>query len=130
MFDRFTEKAKRVIFLSRVEAGDFGSPAIESEHLLLALLHEDEDLGGRLNATLEKIRQDVEEHRPVGEKVPIAQDLPFSEECIRILQYAAKESDSTSLHYIGTEHLLSGLLQEKTSFAFKLLKRHGFGPQL
>ena len=129
MFDKFTEKARRVVFFSRFEAGNFGSPAIESEHLLLGLMHEDENLRGRLNATLLQIRKDIEERKPSGEKVPTSQDLPLSEESIRILKYAADESDRLSLQYVDTGHLLSGLLREENSFAVELLKRHGFGPE-
>jgi ATP-dependent Clp protease ATP-binding subunit ClpC len=129
VFDRFTQKAKRVIFFSRLEAGNLGSPAIDPEHLLLGLLHEDKDLMNRVNATLEQIRQDIEERKPVGKKVPTAQDMPLSEECIRIMKYAAKESERLSLFYIGPEHLLSGLLQEEGSFAVEILKRHGFASE-
>ena len=98
MFDKFNQKARRAIFFARWEAGEFGGSAIESEHLLLGLLHEDKDLIGRVNAPTEQIREYIRERRPLAKKVPTAQDMPFSEECIRILKYAENELDRLSLH--------------------------------
>ena len=83
MFERYTEKARRVIFFSRYEASQFGSPYIETEHLLLGLLREDKALTFRFlrsHASLESIRNQIEGHTTIREKVSTSVDLPLSNE--------------------------------------------------
>lgn len=128
MFERYTEKARRVIFFARYEASEFGSPYIETEHLLLGLLREDKTLTNRFlpsGTSVESIRRQIEEHTVVREKIPTSVDLPLSNECKRILGYAAKEADSLSHAHIGTEHLLLGLLREQKCFAAAILNDLG-----
>src|SRR5579883_715386 len=84
MFERYTEKARRVIFFARYEASQFGSPYIETEHLLLGLLREDKALANRFlrsHAALESIRKQIEAHTTIREKVSTSVDLPLSNEC-------------------------------------------------
>ena len=72
MFERYTEKARRVIFFARYEASQFGSPYIETEHLLLGLLREDKALTNRFlrsHASVESIRKQIEAHTTIREKV-------------------------------------------------------------
>jgi len=72
MFERYTEKARRVIFFARYEASQFGSPYIETEHLLLGLLREDKALAHRLmrsHLSFESMRKQIEEHTVIREKV-------------------------------------------------------------
>ncbi len=128
MFERYTEKARRVIFFARYEASQFGSPYIETEHLLLGLLREDKALTNRFlrpHASIEAIRKQVETRTPVREKVSTSVDLPLSQECKRVLAYAAEEAERLSHKHIGTEHLLLGLLREDKSFAADLLHERG-----
>jgi hypothetical protein len=128
MFERYTEKARRTIFFSRYEASQFGSPSIETEHILLGLLREDKVLAERflrLPAALELIRRQVEGHRVAGEKVPTTVDLPLSGGSVRVLTYAAEEASRLKHEHIGTIHLLLGLVREKTCFAAELLRGHG-----
>jgi ATP-dependent Clp protease ATP-binding subunit ClpC len=128
MFERYTEKARRVIFFARYEASQFGSPYIETEHLLLGLLREDKALTNRFlrsNASVESIRKQVEAHTTVREKVSTSVDLPLSNECKRVLAYAAEEAERLGHQHIGTEHLLLGLLREEKSFAAEILKERG-----
>src|SRR6266446_5577344 len=110
MFERYTEKARRVIFFARYEASQFGSPYIETEHLLLGLLREDKALANRFlrsHAAVESIRKQIEGHTTIREKVSTSVDLPLSHE------------------HIGTEHLLLGLLREEKCFAAEILHERG-----
>jgi len=128
MFERYTEKARRVIFFARYEASQFGSPYIETEHLLLGLLREDKALANRFlrsHAALESIRKQIESQTTMREKVSTSVDLPLSHECKRVLAYAAEEAERLSHKHIGTEHLLLGLLREEKSFAAEILHERG-----
>src|SRR5712692_5758062 len=128
MFERYTEKARRVIFFARYEASQFGSPYIETEHLLLGLLREDKTLTNRFlrsHASIESIRKQVEGRTPSREKVSTSVDLPLSQECKRVLAYAAEEAERLANKHIGTEHLLLGLLREDKSFAAEILHERG-----
>src|ERR1035437_1896098 len=81
MFERYTEKARRVIVFAGSEASQFGSPYIETEHLLLGLLREDKSLPFRFlrsHASVESIRKQIEEHPTIREKVSTSVDLPLS----------------------------------------------------
>ncbi len=128
MFERYTEKARRTIFFGRYEASQFGSPHIETEHLLLGLLREDKALANRFfhsHAAVEGIRTQIEGHTAPATKTPTSIDLPLSHECKRVLAYAAEEAQRLSHKHIGTEHLLLGLLREETCFAAQLLRERG-----
>jgi ATP-dependent Clp protease ATP-binding subunit ClpA len=128
MFERYTERAKRVIFFARYEASQFGSMSIESHHMLLGLIREDKDLAKRFFPTSlsitdlrEKIRATVEVH----EKISTSIDLPLSQECRRILAYANEEAQSLNHRWIGTEHILLGVLREDSCVAARILTEQG-----
>jgi ATP-dependent Clp protease ATP-binding subunit ClpA len=128
MFERYTEKARRVIFFARLEASRFGSPYIETEHLLLGLLREDKALSNRFlrsHASVESIRKQIEDHTMPGDKVSTSVDLPLSNESKRVLGYAAEEAGRLGQKHIGTEHLLLGLLREEQCFAAQILQERG-----
>ncbi len=128
MFERYTEKARRVIFFARYEASQFGSPCIETEHLLLGLLREDKALANRFlrsSASVDSIRKQIEAHTTMREKVSTSVDLPLSHECKRVLAYGAEEAERLSHKHIGTEHLLLGLLREEKCFAADILHERG-----
>jgi ATP-dependent Clp protease ATP-binding subunit ClpC len=128
MFERYTEKARRVIFFARYEASQFGSPNIETEHLLLGLLREDKALTIRFlrsHVSVESIRKQIEGNTAIREKVSTSVDLPLSNECKRILAYAAEEAERLGHKHIGTEHLLLGLLREEKCFAAAILLERG-----
>ena len=94
MFERYTEKARRVIFFARYEASQFGSPYIETEHLLLGIIREDKALGNRfLRSATATIRRQVESQTTVRESLPTSVDLPLSNESKRVLAYAAEEAE-------------------------------------
>jgi ATP-dependent Clp protease ATP-binding subunit ClpC len=128
MFERYTEKARRVIFFARYEASQFGSPTIETEHLLLGLLREDTTLIGRFLDTddsQESIFKQIGEHAPIGRRIGTNVDLPLSNESKRVLAYAAGEAKRLGHKHIGTEHLLLGLLREEKCFAAQILQERG-----
>lgn len=128
MFERYTEKARRTIFFGRYEASQFGSPYIESEHLLLGLLREDKVLANQFlhsHGSVESIRKQVEGLTVSREKVSTSIDLPLSNECKRIIAYAAEEADKLSHKFIGTGHLFLGVLREQGCLAAKLLTERG-----
>lgn len=124
MFERYTEKARRVIFYARYEASQYGSSYIETEHLLLGLLREDKALTMRMlrsESSIESIRQKIDKQSIFREKVPTSVDLPLSNEAKRVLAFAAEEAERIGDRHIGTEHLLLGLLRETKSFGAELL---------
>ncbi|HEY9282033.1 MAG TPA: ATP-dependent Clp protease ATP-binding subunit [Pyrinomonadaceae bacterium] len=129
MFERYTEKARRVIFFARYEASQFGAPAIEPEHLLLGLMREDKTLTARFlaraQASLEAIRKEIETRAPLREKISTSVELPLAPETKRVLAYAHEESDRLQHRHIGTEHLLLGLLREERSMAAEILYERG-----
>jgi hypothetical protein len=128
MFERYTEKARRVIFFARYEASNFGSPYIETEHLLLGILREDKALTSRVlrsGSSVESIRQQIEGLSTVREKISTSVDLPLSNECKRVMAYAAEEAERLAHKHIGCEHLFLGLLREQKSLAARLLAERG-----
>ncbi len=128
MFERYTEKARRVIFFARYEASQYGSPSIETEHLLLGLIREDKSLTNRFlrfNSSIDSIKKDIEERTVIREKVSTSIDLPLSTECKRILTFSADEAERLHHRHIGTEHLLLGILREKKCLASEILFERG-----
>jgi ATP-dependent Clp protease ATP-binding subunit ClpC len=131
MFERYTEKARRVMFFARFEACQFGASQIEAEHILLGLIREDKKLTERFfhrsGANVESIRSEIENRTVARERSSTQGDLPLSEEAIRALRFAAEESETLGNRHIGTEHLLLGLLREENSIAAEVLYARGLG---
>src|ERR1017187_2176949 len=102
MFERYTEKARRTIFFARYEANQFGSPYIESEHLLLGILREDRAMVNRLlkkpTVSVESLRQQIKVRTKIQEKISVTVDLPLSKESKRVLAYAAEEAERSEEH--------------------------------
>ena len=128
MFERYTEKARRVIFFARYEASQYGSPYIETEHLLLGLLREDRALAkkflGEVNSE-EGIRAEIEKHITPRERLSTSVEVPLTLESKKILNLAAEEADRLGHRHIGTEHVLLGLLRVEGSLAGKILQARG-----
>ena len=128
MFERYTERARRVIFFARFEASQHGSVMIEVEHCLLGLIRERKELiddlllatGGDSRELLKKI-----ESIPLREKTSTTIDLPFSSQSKQILAFVAEEADSLRHCHIGTEHLLLGILRQEESLAVDVLREQG-----
>jgi len=126
MFERYTEKARRVIFFARYEASQYGSNEIDTEHLLLGLLRENKALYRWLPKTnLETIRRRIDDHLPKNPSISTAIDLPLTSAGKLVLKHAAVEADLLEHRHIGTEHLFLGLLDEEGSFAAELLREAG-----
>lgn len=126
--ERYTEKARRVIFFARYEASMFGSPYIETEHVLLGLLREDPALTSVVlpsAKSIDAIRTEIEERTTLREKTSTSVDLPLSNESNRVLAYAAEEAERFGHKHVGSDHLLLGLLREKGTFAAYLLNSRG-----
>src|SRR5262245_23551736 len=129
MFERYTERARRVLFFARYEASQLGSISIATEHLLLGLVREGKGMTSRLfarfNVSLNAVRQEIEGHVVFHEKGSSSVEIPFAADTKRALQFSADEADRLSHNYIGTEHLLLGLLREEQGQAAMVLKKFG-----
>lgn len=128
MFERYTEKARRVIFFARFEASRFGSPAIDTEHLLIGLAREDGPMLERFTGrglSMDEAEKIVELVRPRGESYSTSVDVPLTEASKRVLNSAMEESNALGHKSIGTVHLLLGLLREEEGAAASILREFG-----
>ncbi|HKF25482.1 MAG TPA: Clp protease N-terminal domain-containing protein, partial [Candidatus Acidoferrum sp.] len=128
MFERYTEKARRVIFFARYEASQYGSPYIETEHLLLGLMREDKALANRFlrqQGSIESIRKEIEARITIRERISTSVEVPLSAECKRILNMAAEEAERLGVKHVATEHLLLGILREEKCFGAEILMERG-----
>jgi uncharacterized protein (TIGR02246 family) len=132
MFERYTEKARRVIFFARYEASQYGSPYMESEHFLLGLLREDFALVRRFlgpNSVTTDIRAEIERQITRRERISTSVEVPLTTECEKILKLAVEESERLAHRQVGTEHILLGILGVEGSLAARLLRERGLRPQ-
>jgi ATP-dependent Clp protease ATP-binding subunit ClpC len=129
MFERYTEAARRTLFFARYEASQLGTLTIETEHVLLGILRggktPTQTIFERAQLSYESARKAVQTGTASREKIPTSIEIPFSPETKRVLQHAAEEADRLGHSYIGTEHLLLGLLREERCAAASILARHG-----
>jgi uncharacterized protein (TIGR02246 family) len=128
MFERYTEKARRVIFFARYEASEYGSRTIESEHMLLGLLRENGELVERFleqAGTMGGIRKEFEARIKKGKRISTSVEVPLSAECKRILSFAAEEAERLDHRQTGAAHLLLGILREDECAAACILAGHG-----
>jgi ATP-dependent Clp protease ATP-binding subunit ClpC len=129
MFERYTERARRVIFFARYEASQLGSNSIETEHVLLGLIREGKGLTSRIfsksHLSMESIRKEIEGRALYREKVSTSVDIPLSPESKRVLGFASEEAERMLHNYIGTEHILLGLMREEKSVAAGILGEKG-----
>ncbi len=134
MFERYTEKARRVIFFARYEALQYGSQVISPEHILLGLMREDKTLSPRFfpfrnNLPVEAVRREVEERIVLRERIPQSAELHLSPETKRILVFASEEGKQMKSRHIGPEHLLLGIVREQRSIAAEILYQYGLNVQ-
>jgi ATP-dependent Clp protease ATP-binding subunit ClpC len=128
MFEKYTETARKAVFVARYQASEFGSPYIEPAHLLLGILHADAALVQRLLKSpgkIESMREQIEKQSPRREKTLTSVDLPLSHECKRALAFAAEEAERYNHKHIAVEHLILGLLREEKSLPAKIMAAHG-----
>ena len=129
MFKRFTERARKVIILAREEAEKNQHEYLGTEHLLLGVL---KDAGGvaiavlqRLGVDLKQVRAEVERNMPASSNTLIIGDIPFTSRAKKVLEYSVEEARSMGHSYIGTEHLLLGLVREKDGVGARVLNGLG-----
>jgi ATP-dependent Clp protease ATP-binding subunit ClpA len=128
MFERFTDRARRVVVLAQEEARMLNHAHIGTEHLLLGLVHEGQGVAARaleaLGISLEAVRREVEEIIGRGEQPPSGH-IPFTPRAKTVLELSLRESTQLGHQYIGTEHILLGLLREAEGVAAQVLVKMG-----
>lgn len=126
MFERYSERARRTIFVARYEAAELGAKEIDNEHLLLGLIRESHHLLRYLPGldSLDSLRNDVLAASAPRE-INASADIPFTPCAKRTLTYAAEEAESLGHQHVGTEHLFLGLLREPDTLAAKICSKHG-----
>ncbi|MBL7069766.1 MAG: ATP-dependent Clp protease ATP-binding subunit, partial [Candidatus Omnitrophica bacterium] len=129
MFNRFTERARRVILLAKEEAKRFNHDYIGTEHLLLGLIREGEGVAAAVLMSLgldpTKIRMEVEKLVQPGPSSSITGDIPFTPKAKKAIELAMEEARQLGHNYIGTEHLLLGLIKEGEGVASEVLTNLG-----
>jgi ATP-dependent Clp protease ATP-binding subunit ClpC len=124
MFERFTERARQVIVLAQDEARTLGHDYIGTEHILLGLLREEDGLAARvldsLDITVEEVRAQIARIVGQGDEVTTGQ-IPFTPRAKKVLELALREALSLGHNYIGTEHILLGLVRENEGVAARIL---------
>ena len=125
MFDKFTDRARKIIALAQKEAERFHHDYIGTEHLLLGLVKEGSGVAvtalNNLNVDVDKVRREVEKLVVVNDKEAPTAPLPFTPQAKRVLELASEEARALGHPYIGTEHILLGLLSENDSVAAQVL---------
>jgi ATP-dependent Clp protease ATP-binding subunit ClpA len=128
MFERFTDRARRVIVLAQEEARLLNHNYIGTEHLLLGLLHEGQGVGAlaltSLGVSLEGVRAQVEEIIGQGQSAPTGH-IPFTPRSKKVLELSLREAKQLGHNYIGTEHILLGLIREGEGVAAQVLVKLG-----
>jgi ATP-dependent Clp protease ATP-binding subunit ClpA len=128
MFERFTDRARRVVVLAQEEARMLNHNHIGTEHILLGLIHEGDGVGARalesLGISLVAVRQQVEEIIGRGQQTPSGH-IPFTPRAKKVLELSLREAKEFGHSYIGTEHILLGLIHEGDSMAARLLVKLG-----
>src|SRR5690348_8987066 len=128
MFERFTDRARRVVVLAQEEARMLNHNYIGTEHILLGLIHEGEGVAAKalesLGISLEAVRSQVEEIIGQGQAAPTAH-IPFTPRAKKVLELSLREALQLGHNYIGTEHILLGLIREGEGVAAQVLQQLG-----
>ena len=128
MFERFTDRARRVVVLAQEEARMLNHNYIGTEHILLGLIHEGEGVAAKsleaLNVSLESVRSQVEEIIGQGQQAPSGH-IPFTPRAKKVLELSLREALQLGHNYIGTEHILLGLIREGEGVAAQVLVKLG-----
>jgi ATP-dependent Clp protease ATP-binding subunit ClpC len=125
VFERFTERAKQVVVLAQDEARALKHNYIGTEHILLGLLREEEGLAARvlesLDVTVEEVRAQVARIIGPGDEPIVSGQIPFTPRAKKVLELSLREALSLKHNYIGTEHILLGLVRENEGVAARIL---------
>src|SRR3989441_4369099 len=128
MFERFTDRARRVVVLAQEEARMLNHNYIGTEHILLGLIHEGEGVAAKalesLSISLEAVRQQVEEIIGQGQAAPTGH-IPFTPRAKKVLELSLREALQLGHDFIGTEHVLLGLIREGEGVAAQVLQKLG-----
>jgi ATP-dependent Clp protease ATP-binding subunit ClpC len=128
VFERFTERARQVVVLAQDEARSLGHGYIGTEHLLLGILREEQGLGARvlrsLGVTVEETRVRVARVVGIGDEPPLGQ-IPFTPHAKKALELSLREAMSLAHGFIGTEHILLGLVRADEGVAMQVLAQTG-----
>jgi ATP-dependent Clp protease ATP-binding subunit ClpC len=129
VFERYNEAARRALFYTRYETSQLGGRVIETEHLLLGLIHDRRapvrSVLERAGVSLDDVRDQVERRTAGGERVSTSIEIPFSDDVQRVLRFAMEEADDLESNDIGPEHLLLGILREDESLGAVILRDLG-----
>ncbi|MBI4686765.1 MAG: ATP-dependent Clp protease ATP-binding subunit [Nitrospirae bacterium] len=129
MFERFTERGRKVIIYAREEAEKRQNDYLGTEHLLLALLREEDSLPvlilKKMGISIHEVRIEVERNLPSGSNILTFGEIPFTPRAKRVLELAVEEARLLGHSYIGSEHLLIGLIREEEGIAGKILRSLG-----
>jgi len=128
MFERYTDRARRVLLAADHEARDSGSACVGPEHVLLGILREDRALTHRFLHAYDSVdwfRAQIEERTRIVERAQCDGELPLSEACRRVLEFAAEEAERMAHEHINSEHLFLALLREENSIAADILHERG-----
>jgi ATP-dependent Clp protease ATP-binding subunit ClpC len=128
LFERFTDRARRVVVLAQEEARMLNHVYVGTEHVLLGLIHERQGIAANalesLNISLEAVRQQVEEIIGQGQAAPTGA-LPFTPRAKKVLELSLREAVQLGHNYIGTEHILLGLIREGEGVGAQVLQKLG-----
>ncbi len=128
MWQRFTERARRVVFFAQEEAGRLGENYVSTEHLLLGLVRENDSVAARIldrmGVSLGRIRSEIERQVTRGDG-RLGQDMQLTPRAKRVIDLAYDEARTLNNNYIGTEHLLLGLIREGEGLAGRVLQKLG-----
>ncbi len=129
MFEKFTERGRKVIIYAREEAEKRQNDYLGTEHLLLGLLREEESLPmvilKKMGLSADELRMEVERNLPTGSNILTFGDIPFTPRAKKVLELAVEEARLLGHSYIGSEHLLIGLIREEAGIAGKILRSLG-----
>ncbi len=132
MFKRYTEQTKRAIMIAQQEAINFNHDYIGTEHLLIGLIKEEEGIASQvlreLGITADKVIEEVE-HLVGREEYQKANEITFTPRSKKVLELASQEASQLKHNYIGTEHILLGLIKEGSGMAIKILTNLGINPE-
>ncbi len=129
MFEKFTERGRKIIIYAKEEAERRNNDYLGTEHLLLAVLREEDSIPitmlKKMGLSMDEIRFEVERNLPVGSNLLTFGDIPFTPRAKKVLELAIEEARLLGHNYIGSEHLLLGIIREDEGIAGKILRNLG-----
>jgi len=129
MFEKFTERGRKIIIYAKEEAERRQNDYLGTEHLLLAILREEDSLPvailKKMGLSIEELRMEIERNLPLGNNIFTFGDVPFTPRAKKVLELAVEEARLLGHSYIGSEHLLLGVVREDEGIAGKILRNYG-----